>query len=86
MEMRGQPHAPAALVPVKSHPCPLYRRLGEPQSGYGHFGEQRNPLPLFGIETPFLNCPAHNLVTATNDLFLLQHLYVQHFYNIALKT
>jgi hypothetical protein len=42
MEVSGQLHAPAALPPGKEPWYPLYRRLGGPQSRYGHGGEEKN--------------------------------------------
>ena len=41
MELSSQHYAPAAL-PRERAPYPLNRRLGEPQSQHGHFGEQEN--------------------------------------------
>jgi hypothetical protein len=51
MEMSGELHAPAAVPPGK---WPLYRGLGEPQSRSGHGGEEKNPQPLPGLETPII--------------------------------
>lgn len=34
-----------------------------PQNRSGHFGEDKNQMPLPGIETRFLGCPVCNLVT-----------------------
>jgi hypothetical protein len=41
------------------------RRLDVAHSWSGHFGEERNFLPLLEIETWFLVCPACSLVTYT---------------------
>jgi len=45
----------------------LNRRLGGPQSWTGHFWEERNLLPLLGIEL-FLKCPICYLVTVQTGL------------------
>lgn len=45
MEVSGQPEAPAAVPLV-----PLNTRLCNPHSQSGHSGEERNLLPLPGIE------------------------------------
>jgi hypothetical protein len=47
----GQLHAPAALAPGKSPRYPFYRRLGEPQSRSGRYGEV-NFFTLPGLELP----------------------------------
>jgi hypothetical protein len=47
MEMSGQLQAPASLPPGN---YPLDGRLGRPQSRSGRYGEEKNPLPLLGIE------------------------------------
>jgi hypothetical protein len=60
--MSGQLHAPAALPPGNCPPCQLYRRLGGSQSRSGRYGEERNLLPLPGIEPQFLNRSAHSLI------------------------
>jgi hypothetical protein len=54
---------PRETVPKYS----LYRRLGGPQSQCGHHGEERTLLPLLGVETRLLDCPA---------LFILSDLKV----------
>jgi hypothetical protein len=47
MEVSGQLHAPATLLPDKRSPrYPLDRRLDGPQSRSGRCGETRNPLPV----------------------------------------
>jgi len=56
---------PTALPPEKSPP-PQYwlnRWLGGPQSRYGHFEAETNPLPLPGIKPQFLRRPTHHLAT-----------------------
>jgi hypothetical protein len=57
---------PTALPPEKSPPLPHYqinRWLGGPQSRYGHFGAETNPLDLPGIKPQFLRCPTNHLAT-----------------------
>jgi hypothetical protein len=41
---------------------PVDRRLDEPQSEYGRFGEEKNLLFLLEIETSFLEYPSCSLV------------------------
>jgi len=43
-------------------------RLGGFQNWSGHFGGQRNPLPLPGMEPWILDCPLHSLVTTPTAL------------------
>jgi hypothetical protein len=50
MEVNGQLHAQAALLPGKEPWYPLDRRLGGPQSRSGHDGEEKNSQPPPGIE------------------------------------
>ena len=50
MEVRGQPHAPAALPPAENFLYSLDRRQGCPQSQSGRFGERINLLCLPGFE------------------------------------
>jgi hypothetical protein len=49
MEMSGQLHAPAALLPEKSPLVPTGQEAG-PQSRCGRCGEEKNLSPLPGIE------------------------------------
>jgi hypothetical protein len=45
------------LYPQGKNPChPMDRRLGEPQSRFGHGGEQKNSQPLPGLEPPIVLC------------------------------
>jgi hypothetical protein len=55
MEVSGQLHAPAALPQHKGLPCPLNRRLGGPPNRSGWTEEEKNLLPLPGIELRFLH-------------------------------
>jgi hypothetical protein len=50
MEVSGQLHAPAALLPGKGPRYPLDRRLGGLQNRSGHGSEMQNSKPLPGIE------------------------------------
>jgi hypothetical protein len=45
MEVSGQLHAPAALLPGKEPLVSFDRRLGWPQSHSGGGGEEKNPQP-----------------------------------------
>jgi hypothetical protein len=51
MVMNSQFHNPTTLHPRKKPWYQLDRRLGGPQSQSGHCKEEKNPLPLLGIET-----------------------------------
>jgi hypothetical protein len=44
------PLNPPGNSPYASPQYPLYKRLGGPQSQSGLYGEEKNPLPLPGIE------------------------------------
>jgi hypothetical protein len=49
MGMSGQRRSSASLYPRGKDPrYPLERRLGGPQSRYGHRGWRNNPLPVPG--------------------------------------
>jgi hypothetical protein len=52
MEVSGQLHAPAALLPGKKPWYPLDARLGGPQSMSGRGGEEKNSQLLPGLEPP----------------------------------
>jgi hypothetical protein len=55
MEVGGQLHSSAASLSGKKKPrYPLCRGMGEPQSRSRPYGEEKNALPLPGIETRFL--------------------------------
>jgi hypothetical protein len=60
MEVSGQLHAPAALIPGKAPLYLLDRRLGGPQSRSGCCGEEEN-LALPGIEPGASNSSLHRL-------------------------
>jgi len=51
MEVCGQLYASTALPLGKKHLYALDGRLGEPQGGSGRGGEEKNSLPLPGIES-----------------------------------
>jgi hypothetical protein len=38
---------PGSFTPERSIPNPLNGKIGEPQRGPGHFGEESSPLPIF---------------------------------------
>jgi hypothetical protein len=50
MEVRCLLHVPATFYPGKSHWYPLSKRLGKPQNQTGRFGEEKNILPVTGLE------------------------------------
>jgi hypothetical protein len=41
------------------------------QRQFGYCGEEKNAVPLPGIEPYFFYCPAHSLLAALTQLFLL---------------
>lgn len=49
MEVNGQIHAAIYLRIVPRHP--VSKLMGGPHSQYGHFGEEKNLLPLPGIQS-----------------------------------
>jgi len=50
---------------------PLNGRLGEPKSQSEFCGQEKNLLPLPGIEPPFLIHPASSLVTILTEILQL---------------
>jgi hypothetical protein len=63
MEVSGQFHASVALTQGNSPRYPLYMR---PHSCCGRYGEEKNLLPLTGIE-PRLLLPAISVVAAPTE-------------------
>jgi hypothetical protein len=53
--------------------CPLYRRLGEPQSQPLDYEEEKNPFPLPGIEPQFFGYLAHSLASVSTELPLVTY-------------
>jgi hypothetical protein len=51
---------------------PLYRRLGGPQSWSGRYVEEKNLLPLAGIQPRLLGCPVRSLVPIPTELSWLR--------------
>jgi hypothetical protein len=62
MKVNGQLLRPGCFISEKSPWYPLDRRLGGPQSRSGRCGEEKNLLPLPGIEPQFLNRPVYSPV------------------------
>jgi hypothetical protein len=60
MEVSGQLHAPAALLPGKEPLYPLDWRIGGPQSRSGSGGEEKNSQPAPGIEPQNSGRPARS--------------------------
>jgi hypothetical protein len=50
MEVSGQLHAPAALLPGKERRYPVERRLGGLQNWYGRSGKYKSPSMMRSIE------------------------------------
>jgi hypothetical protein len=57
MKISGQLHAPMETAPQ----YPLHRKQNGPQSWSECSGEEKNLLPLQGIEPQFLSIPAFNV-------------------------
>ena len=52
MEVSGQIHAALSVRKVPRHP--VSKSLGGPHSQSGHFGEEKNLLPLPGIQSQII--------------------------------
>jgi hypothetical protein len=67
---------PTALAPAKDLPlgCPLARSLGEPHSGYGPYGEEKNLSPA-GNRT---YTSSLQLITIFTELSRLNSLFINH--------
>jgi hypothetical protein len=83
MEMIGQLHAPAALLPGKEPRYPLGRRMGGPQNRCGHGGEEKNSQPLPGLEPPIIQPAAQHYTT---ELSRLHHPRVKKKSNLQWHT
>jgi hypothetical protein len=60
----GQLHSPVALPPGKSHRYPFYRRLGEPQSRSGRYGEVKMfTLRVLELPSPLVIQPVASRYT-----------------------
>jgi hypothetical protein len=68
MEMSGQFHVWPLYPQGKSSRHHLDRRLGEPQSRYGRAGEEKNILPLSGIESYNPDYSARSLVAENMEV------------------
>jgi len=69
MEGDGQLPAPAPLCSGTEPQYPLNKRLGGPQGQSGHFGEQKNLLPLAEIKSQIIQSTAAiHTVTLRNDI------------------
>jgi hypothetical protein len=53
----------------------MYKRLGGPQSLFGPYEEEKNLLPLLGIESLFFGILGHGVVTILPELSKLHLLY-----------
>jgi hypothetical protein len=53
------------------HPLHPMGRLGDPQSRSGLCGEEKNLLPLLGVESRFHSHPARSLATFPTELYRL---------------
>jgi hypothetical protein len=65
MEQSSSVHASVALPLGRQLEEP---RLGRPQSRSGRYGEDRNLLPLPGIEPEVFGRPARSIVTILTEL------------------
>jgi hypothetical protein len=68
MEVNGQFHALAAVLPEKDYLVPIKQGLGGPQSQSRRCGEAKNLLALSEIEPRFLGCLVCNLIFIPNQL------------------
>jgi hypothetical protein len=70
MEVSCQIYTPAVWPPGKNSQYPLCRSLGGPQSQFGRYEEERNLLPLQGLEPHLLASlsPSHYTDWATSAL------------------
>ena len=71
MEVRYEPHAPAALPPVTEAPTTLNRRLGGAPELVGTFRSKGKSVVFSGIRIP--DPPARNLVTILTELSRMSH-------------
>jgi len=69
--MSDQLHSSTSLSRRKAPLVALNRRLDEPESHPGRFGEKTNLLPLPGIESRFVGWPAINVGTIVTALLQL---------------
>jgi hypothetical protein len=67
MEVSGQLHALAVLLPRNKPRYPLDRRLARPQSQSGRGGEEKNSQPLPGLEPPVIQLVAGRCTTELRD-------------------
>jgi len=86
MEVNGQLHAPTALPSKKSPrwPLPPKRKLYRHLSRSGHFGDEKNLLPLSGIKLRFLGRLAACLIISTMSHHL-QYVGYVHEENYSLR-
>jgi hypothetical protein len=56
MEMSGQFQAQARFIPAKKPPIPTGNEIGRAQKLSGRREDEKNLLPLAGIELRFLGC------------------------------
>jgi hypothetical protein len=63
MDVSGQLHDPAVLLPGNNPWYPLDRKLGWPQSRSGSGGEEENSQPLRGLEPPLIQPVAQRYTT-----------------------
>jgi hypothetical protein len=73
LDASGQLHASAALPLGKIPWYPFYRRLGGPQRHSGRCEVEKTLLPLPGIESRFLGCPARSPVATYFKALTLHH-------------
>jgi hypothetical protein len=64
MEVSGQLHTQAALLPGKEPLLPIGQEAGIPQSRSGRGGEEKNSHPLQGLEPPIIQPIAQRHTTA----------------------
>ena len=67
MGMNDQSDPPAAFITAKGRGYPLQPIGGSPHSWSGRFTEEKNRLPLSGIESRFLGLPTLSLATVLTE-------------------
>jgi hypothetical protein len=84
MEMRGQLHTGANLLPQRMSPrCPLHKTLGWALQLFWMLSRKEKSVPLLRIET---QSPSHGLVTVLTELSRLFQFQQSNNNNEDVKT
>ena len=79
MEVDGQLHAPATLLPAKTR-CPFYRRLGEPQDRSGRV-RKISPPPGFDPRTVQLVASRDADCAIRTSIYIHVYIHIYTAYN-----